>query len=87
MGCSTGYRKEPLEARMSETSLSSISFLTAKQVAQIFGVTPKTIYAWVRADRGFPKPVRQRKRYTRWDSRDILAELNRRPLEPRTSEG
>lgn len=72
---------------MAETSLSSISFLTAKQVAQIFGVTPKTIYAWVRADRGFPTPVRQRKRYTRWDSRDILAELNRRPLEPRTSEG
>ena len=30
---------------MAETSLSSISFLTAKQVAQIFGVTPKTIYA------------------------------------------
>lgn len=50
---------------MADTSLSSISFLTAKQVAQIFGVTPKTIYAWVRADRGFPKPVRQRKRYTR----------------------
>ena len=72
---------------MAETSLSSSSVLPAKQVAQICGVTPKTIYAWVRADRGFPKPVRQQKRYTRWDSRDILAELNRRPLEPRTSEG
>ena len=72
---------------MVETSVSSISFLSAKQVAQIFGVTPKTIYAWVRADRGFPKPVRSGKRYTRWDSRDILAEVNRRPGEPRSSEG
>jgi predicted DNA-binding transcriptional regulator AlpA len=45
-------------------------FLSAAEVAQIFGVSVRTVFRWSRAS-SFPSPKRLSRRSLRWDARDI----------------
>ncbi|MFK7160247.1 helix-turn-helix domain-containing protein [Marinospirillum sp. MEB164] len=48
------------------------SFLTVKATASRFGVSPATVWRWVRNGR-FPAPVRLSDNCTRWRIADITA--------------
>ena len=47
--------------------------LSAKSCAELFDVTRKTWYEWVRNDPAAPLPVHEAPGYTRWDETDVLA--------------
>ena len=51
--------------------------LNAQEVARLFGVSTRTIYRWTER-KAFPQPVARGKKYTRWDSRDVFEEFNKR---------
>jgi prophage regulatory protein len=62
---------EPMtEPAVNTTSVADRRFLTVKEVAQIFGVAPNTIWRWVRGGR-FPAPVEMSAAYKRWRLSDI----------------
>jgi predicted DNA-binding transcriptional regulator AlpA len=50
-----------------------MNFLTAHDCANLFRVTKKTWYEWVRCDTVAPKPVLTASHYTRWNEDDVLA--------------
>jgi excisionase family DNA binding protein len=48
--------------------------LRTKEVARLFGVSPRTVWRWVK--RGLlPAPARLRGKIVRWPTRDILSYL------------
>jgi predicted DNA-binding transcriptional regulator AlpA len=54
-------------------------YLSVKQVAARYEVGVATIWRWVKADNGFPAPVRLSTGVTRWLEADLLAfEISRR---------
>jgi predicted DNA-binding transcriptional regulator AlpA len=52
--------------------LAPSRMLSQAEVAEMFGVTKRTLRNWVAAGR-FPRPVRPTRRTTLWDSRVIEA--------------
>jgi predicted DNA-binding transcriptional regulator AlpA len=44
----------------------------ARDCANLFHVTTKTWYEWVKNDPTAPKPVHEAPRFTRWDEADVL---------------
>ncbi|WP_048306173.1 AlpA family transcriptional regulator [Halomonas sp. PR-M31] len=47
------------------------SFLTARQVADRYGVGIATIWRWARTRRGFPQPLKLGENVTRWRLADL----------------
>lgn len=58
-------------------------YLSDKDVALRYGVTPNTIWRWSRTDPDFPKPVQLTPGCTRWMLADLEAwEASKRPVAP-----
>jgi predicted DNA-binding transcriptional regulator AlpA len=47
------------------------SLWDVQQVADYFGVTPRTIWSWAESE-GFPQPVRVGRRYVRWYAPEVV---------------
>lgn len=54
------------------------AMLRAAEVARLCGVTPKTVYAWLKMLPGFPSPLRIHPQCVRWRATDIQAFLAQR---------
>jgi predicted DNA-binding transcriptional regulator AlpA len=56
-------------------TLHALCLLSVKQVALQYGVSPPTIWRWIKEQADFPKPVRNRGS-TRWYAGDIIDHLS-----------
>lgn len=51
----------------------SVTYLSASQVAQRYGVHPKTPWRWPKTDPSFPKPITLTPGCTRWKLSELEA--------------
>ncbi len=57
---------------------------TQEQVAELFGVTVRTIHRWVHQG-DFPAPIRIHRRWVRWTPKQINAFLDSKSMESNKS--
>ena len=55
-----------------------LTFISDRQVAERYGVSRPTIWAWLKTDDSFPKPVKLSAGCTRWKLDELLEWENAR---------